>query len=206
MKATVCHVMLERMRLKDESSNDSKHNSSSMDEEKSRLLNDLSAKLDRLALMVHRPALHLSEHFYAARNEVDYDAERLLQELGPKAAARKKAARISGHREQFIRLLKLLEEALLGELAKRPPFGDYLSELGLRIEAFTAAHFAGLKAMEETYVRLALEIIDATNKFERRLLASQTVAYVPASDEDEIGHLVYLAEDYLNPVELDCLK
>ena len=180
-------------------------------DDKSRLFKDLAEKLNRLRWTLEQPELFIAEHFAAIRNQIDLDTEQFIQELDHDAftVSARDSDTANSIRTRFIEFLDK-NEAKLKESSASSTTIESFSVLEKRVEEFSSTiEFTDIIEMEETYLQLALYIIDATNELERRLLDNQTFEYVPWNGQDsdiKIGNLVYLSEDYLDRNELSCFR
>ena len=169
------------------------------------LQKDLRKKLDHLCWIHYEPALHISEHFTALRNKVDFDAEVLLSNYSD--SNNKKIIEMNERRMEFIRILFDLETRLLDKNAIGcfESSADTLHSYGQRVDAFNNSSLCSLEDMEETYMQLSREIISKTDQLEKRVFCDQTIIYWPSSDTARLGSLVYFGDMFLNHTEIDYL-
>ena len=183
-----------------------------MHDDRSLLVKDLEEKWQYLFSIHDRPAFFVSEHFYEIRNGIDYDAERALQKLQEIQGKKNElnSTKINNLRDKLIRVLADIEKNLLNKLLDYTARSrEAITCLKIKIDEFTstaANSSRDINELEDAYTLLALETIDETQKLEADLLGNQTIAYIPSSVEDQIGHLVYLIGHFLNRDEISSLK
>ena len=189
-----------------------------MNEEKSMFNDDVVKKLENLALMYEQPNVFLDEYFASIRRTIDINLENFFQLVRNKHEENLLSGKCdSSEMEMYNAVLENAEQFRLGfmgvleELEQiEIPVGAHdasqiLCDLTKRVNAFIASRdFGSSDDIEEAYVQLALDIIDATNEQERRLLAKRCAVFLPK--EKEIGCLVRIDEDGLTRDELSCLK
>lgn len=186
-----------------------------MEEPVSALAEDLELKFKDLCSMHDQPALYLSDYFYELRNRIDIDAEQLLLELETNDPSRKpqaleeEADRVNGLRNNFIGVLKRIEDDLLEKLKvplSSTTSGQVYADLGRRIDEFrrSLCNDEGMVELEEAYTLLEQEIFDQTSRLEAKLFWNQTICYLNRGKK--LGQLVYVENGHLNKVELEALK
>ena len=171
-----------------------------------KLEKDLEKKLTRLCLMQNEPALHVAEHFAELRSRVDYEAEVAIASIHLNQDDNDETCQIgivNQTRVEFIRFLEELEKrtAIL-QTKPQTTSSEVFSYLEQKIDAFRESS-DDLDDLEDSYIKLAQEIIDETDRVEQRILGDQTIIYWPSTDKDRLGSLVYFGDLFLNRSETD---
>ena len=137
------------------------------------------------------------------RNKINYDTEQLL---GNTLAGHFEQAltKWNDKRDQFERILERFQDLLLRRIPKASA-GTGEASLRKRLEQFIESA-SELDKLEDVYLRLALDIIDETNRLEERLFNGQQIVYVESADSDWLGSLVVFGQDFLNRQEIACLR
>ena len=181
-----------------------------MDDERVRLGQDLVEKLDALFAVYEQPIVRVDGYFSDLRNQIDFEAEGLLERfetgVGDVEQVESFHETVNSDRERYIAILKEIEAKIVKQLpAETRQASEAYASLIQRVEEFKTAAEADISALEDNYVRLALEIMDETNELERRTLGNQTVIFSCSKYEMKLGPLIHLTHDFLNQDEIDAL-
>ena len=175
---------------------------SEMDEKyASKLQDDLRKRLNCLCWMQNEPALHVVEHFAELRNRVDYDAEKQI-EMVRRKGDENAIAQVNGKRMEFIRILQELEKSICIHPKIGLESSEITASLEKRVEAFKDSS-SSLDDLEDSYVKLAREIINETDRVEKRILGDQTIIYCPHQNPSELGSLIYFDDVFLRKRDID---
>ena len=182
------------------------------DEEIVKLSDDLRKKLNRLGSMIDRPLMHVIEYFSDLRFRIDLDAETLIKDFDEKEEDEEEVKHVNETRDEFLRILKVLEESLLKKLSSTDLPDECREKFGAlkkRTEHFekTLIREGDIGEIEEAYVKLALDLINEKNEVERRLLGEQSIFYYSSKDHaTQLGLLIYFPDDYLSQEDLSSLR
>ena len=174
-----------------------------------KLRDDLKAKLDHLSWMHNEPALFVSDLFDDLRSYVDFDAEKLLgkiQQATNDSENIPNESDVTATRLEFIRILVELEKRI--NICPKPQTtsSEAYAYLEQRINAFKDLT-CSLDDLEDSYVQLALELVDETERVEKRLIGEETIIYWPSKDKDRrLGSLVYFGDLFLTYRDFDIMK
>lgn len=165
---------------------------------------DLRRRLDSLFVMNMQPALHLSKKFDHIVNRIDYEAELMLMDspkrFGIKSPSNKE---INEARCEFIRILRLLENKLNARLlaneTKEP--GEDFDVLEKRVKEFQDSEEGDINDLEDSYVKLVLDITQMANAVESNIFGCQTILYVSCGSI--LGSLFHLTDVYLTNEQTD---
>ena len=123
----------------------------------------------------------------------------------------KKTEEVNEARCEFLRTLKMLEKSLHAQLLanESKELDQAYVDLERRVVGFrntVVSQEDDLNEAEDTYVQLALEIREMTNREESKLIDGQTIFYVSSGHKNQLGNLVHLTGVYLTQEEIDCLR
>ena len=169
----------------------------------SKLQEDLRKKLDSLCWMHNEPVLHVAEHFAELRNLVDCDAVEqieMLQDKGTEEAI----ATVNDKWEKFICIINELEKRTGHHPKPQTPASNVYASLKQRVEAFEDSS-SSLDVLEDSYLQLAQEIIDETERVEKSIFGEQTIIYWPPKVQHQLGSLVYFGDIFFSRRDIDSL-
>ena len=175
-----------------------------------RLADDLREKIDNLCYIYDNPHLFVTDYAIRLRNEIDLDAERILNENSSDeedSKNEKENAEINKIRTEYIRIVNEFELSLHDQMPAivNTSALEYASLID-SVDMFERNKDETIAA-EDSYTEMALKIINETNELERLLLGNQTMKYVRQQSLTYcIGFLIYLPENHLTKYELECLK
>ena len=175
----------------------------------SKLQADLRTKLDRLCWTHNEPALHVAEHFAELRSQVDYDAERVLNEIQPNRNEKvdsKEMAKVDRVRVEFIRILQELEKRIGERLSNTKPRAHSIEvyvSMQQRVNAFLDDSSRSLEDLDDLYIQLAREIIAEIDRIEKSYFGEQTIIFLPSKGKNRLGSLVYFGDIFLNPRQVE---
>ena len=185
-----------------------------MSDDSLNLKNDLERKWKGLKNLVNHPRLHVTEYFYSIRNEIDLATESVLSQLSESSSEDdQKAVRINSIRKDLVQELSKHEKLMLDQLNGIENSRDTVDakekceSIGRATEQLFSSQNIDINDLEDQYEKLMTEIFDEACKCEKRILFNQTFVFLSAeSDWGFPGLLVYLADDFMNQIEIDCFK
>lgn len=186
-------------------------NSSCENKEKELLKNDLDKKLKELKDLSEREALFISDYFFSLRNEIDYEAERILEELNERDLVRNMA--LNKIREWMVDELYAIEKDYLSQITHRNKSGlvstnDYATkynELKSRVDDSLDAENSTADQSEYKYEQLVYEIESQLNRIKCDYLKGRSFAFVETS-LNGFGVLLKFDDCFLNQHEIKYLK
>ena len=184
------------------------------DDLKSRMVRDLKNKFESLCLMKMQPQLHLSERMNEITNRIDYDAELLIAELEANTEPTENAPtslQINEARCELVRILKIVAENLhlrLLENASNELESAFVS-LQERVDEFESTPFTPedeINDLEDSYVKLVLDITEMANSVENRIFGGQSIFYLSSTEENKLGRLFHLTDIFLTADQKEYLR
>ena len=160
---------------------------------------DLKSKFETFANLRKHPALFIADYFYLIRNEIDYEAERLMFESNENLVIE----RINEMRETLIDELTRTEKALLSNaptVAVEQQHAERFENLQAALTSTLAAEATPVEALK----KLAVDIESASHEFKRSLLKNQTFMFIKFGLTD-YGTLVVFEDVFLNEFEIKCI-
>ena len=191
-----------------------------MDEPICALADDLEQKFKELCSIHDLSELYLSDYFSEMRHRIDIDAERKLAELDARnsdpthssdsgsweteEAPEVDRARVNSLRENYIYILRKMEDELLRELSlpTASDSSDIYCDIGERIAEFRKSlnGDGNLEEQKSVYLHLAQEIFDKSSQLESKIFRDQTIGYV--NFQRKPGQLVYVEHGNLKNLDL----
>lgn len=176
------------------------------------LKDDLNKKYKELTDLSKLPTLFISDYFYSVRNEIDYEAERILEANGDENESLKD--RVNQMRELMVNELNLNEKKLIEKAIELK--ND--SSIHLSIEHIKEYIFnlfdsdnddsmknVNLFELETNYIKIINEIETEIIRLKCKYLLNQTFLFFKTSQND-FGILVIFEDNYLDTNEINCLK
>ena len=173
---------------------------------------DLRRKMDHLHLIKKLPALFLAQRFDSIINSIDYDAERIMSEIGNDSKQESVTQEVNEARCEFVRILKLLEKDLQARLLTNGgtrELGEDFASLSDRVEAFrkiSAGQEGDINDLEDSYADLILEIREMVNAEERNIFGNQSVFYVSSADQSKLGSLFHFEDVNFTNEQIELMK
>ena len=191
------------------------HSAAEMDTDlKAKMNEDLERELDHLYSMKLQPELHLAKKFDSIISTIDFDAERIILDLGEASIGSrvfKMAEKVNQARCEYVRILRDLEKHLAPRSATKT-LGEAFQSLDRRVNEFRekeASQFDDIFALEDWFVQLVLEINEMTKAEESTLMTNETIFYNSSTDKSKLGNLFHfkgLTEGTLTEEQIDFLR
>ena len=186
------------------------------DDLKARMDKDLKNKMDRLFLMKLQPALYLSQRIDEIVSTIDYSAE---QRLDNERSWEKTSysTYFNQARCEMIRIVKAVEKNLHNQLLADEPTrrraDPTFMALQARVDEFQSTPFSSEdngNDLDDSYVQLALEIIEMSDTQERWIFGGQTIFYLISpyffGSGNQIGRLFHLTNDFLTTEQIEYIR
>ena len=141
-----------------------------------KLREDLERKLESLRWANDNPLFFVLEHFFELRNNIDIEAETLINDIRDA----ERIDKINETRFEFLRILKENEDATLkqfkiSKLSESSSSSESLEALEKRFKFFkdSLTREDDVDEIEDAYVELALDLMKERDNVEKRLLGEQ---------------------------------
>ena len=172
---------------------------------------DLKQRIDGLYSIKMQPSLQISSRLDFIISSIDFDAERIMFDLGEDSKKAPKA--VNEARCEFVRIVKAVEQKLLSRIqANEPKKADKAFEaLESRVNEFSSTTLDQgeddeMNHLEDLYGQLVLDIMEMTNAEQRKVFGDQAIFYMNSVNPSELGTLVHFNRVSLTNEQFDCLR
>ena len=162
---------------------------------------ELEKLVRQLDILVHRPGLFVDEHFSLLRNEIDVQAETLLEELSPES---REAAEINSSRQALIDELAEHQTECFESLMNPKDLGSYQKVLDdLKSRIYREDPFTSEEESVDELVWLKDQLEDEILELSFAFLLRKKFVFIP---EEPLGFLLTTENINLTQAEADWIK